>query len=385
MERNAEFDDIRPFYDEEVTSVINTLLADPQFQEVVAHVFSSDDWGKFESIMRSIKTKKEFQHGIIQAGLYEIVGKTIDSMNCTGFENISKEKSYTYISNHRDIVLDAALLAIMLANEGYDTMEIAIGDNLLLYPWIENVVKLNKSFIVKRGICVRQMMEVSMHLSRYIHFTVRDKNESVWIAQREGRAKDSNDKTQDSLLKMLAMGGEKDNLVDNIEELNIAPVSLSYEYDPCDFLKAKEFQQKRDNPDFKKSKDDDLLNMQTGITGYKGNVHFQIGKPINSRIKELDKSLSKNELISQIAFLIDTEIYLNYQFYPGNYIAYDLLWGKDKFTERYNAEDIKTFENYIEQQLDKIVLENKDTVYLRGKLLEMYAYPVKNYLTATEQ
>ncbi|MCC8146825.1 MAG: 1-acyl-sn-glycerol-3-phosphate acyltransferase [Bacteroidales bacterium] len=384
MEKNPEFDDIRPFYDDEVIPVIKKLLADPQFKEVIYRVFSPEDWIKFEAVMLNIKSKKDFQHGVIKVGLDEVIGKTIDSMVCTGFENVSKKEAYTYISNHRDIVLDAALLAIMLDNEGYETMEIAIGDNLLLYPWIENVVRLNKSFIVKRGINVRQMMEVSTHLSKYIHFAVRDKNESVWIAQREGRAKDSNDKTQESVLKMLSIGGEH-NFIENIEELNITPVSLSYEYDPCDYLKAKEFQQKRDNPEFKKSKADDMLNMQTGIFGYKGNVHFQIGKPINPSVKSLELNQSKNELIGKIASLIDREIYLNYRFYPGNYIAYDYLWGNGKFSNHYSMKNKDTFDTYINQQLEKIKLENKDVPYLREKMLEMYAYPVKNHLAVTEQ
>ena len=384
MEKNPEFDDIRPFYDEEVPVVIETLLSDSQFLHVANQVFPAEDWAKFEAIMRKIKNKKDFQQGIIKGGLYGIVSKTIDSMRCSGFENVSKKGAYTYISNHRDIVLDAALLAIMLDTEGYETMEIAIGDNLLLFPWIENLVKLNKSFIVKRGICVRQMLDVSTHLSRYIHFAIKDKHESIWIAQREGRAKNSNDKTQESVLKMLAIGGEG-NFVDRIRELNIAPVSLSYQYDPCDFLKAKEFQQKRDNPEFMKSKEDDLLNMRTGIMGYKGNVHFQIGRPINSDVEQLNLSLPKNELAEKIASLIDREIYLNYKFYPGNYIAYDRLWGKNHFVNKYDSKDIHVFDNYMNQQLDKIDIENKDIPYLKEKFLEMYAYPVKNYLTTINE
>lgn len=384
MEKNAEFDDIRPYYDEEVAPVIKRLLSDPQFQEVTGTVFSKEKWNELETLMQSITTKKAFQQDVIRGGVCHVVGKTMDSMACTGLENISKEKAYTYISNHRDIVLDAALLAIMMSYQGYETMEIAIGDNLLLQPWIENVVRLNKSFIVKRGISVRQMLEVSTHLSRYIHFAIRDKHESVWIAQREGRAKDSNDKTQDSVLKMLSIGGEG-NFLENIKELNIAPVSLSYEYDPCDYLKAKEFQQKRDNPEFKKSKADDLLNMETGIAGYKGNVLFQIGKPINESINKLDLNLPKNELITQIALLIDKEIYLNYHFYSGNYIAYDHLWGNGKFKDKYTDKERETFYKYIEEQVSKIELENKDVPYLTTKIMEMYAFPVKNNLSVTEK
>lgn len=383
MEKNPEFDDIRPYYDEEVVPVIEKLLADPEFQKVIRRLFPDREWNEFETAMRQVKTRRDFQHGIITDSIHKIVGKTVDSMECTGFENIVKGTAYTYMSNHRDIVLDAALLAIMLVPGGHEIMEIAIGDNLLLHPWIEDLVRLNKSFIVKRDICVRRMFEVSSHLSKYIHFTIRNKKESVWIAQREGRAKDSNDKTQESVLKMLALGGEN-GFVDNIRALNIAPVSLSYEYDPCDYLKAKEFQQKRDDPDFRKSKEDDLLNMQTGILGYKGHVHFQIGRPINPAIDQLDQTMHKNEWAGKIASLIDKEIYLNYRFFSGNYVAYDALWGKGRLTDRYTSGDKKNFEEYIGRQLNKIELKNKDEAYLKEKLLEMYAYPVKNHLEAAE-
>ena len=211
-------------------------------------------------------------------------------------------------------------------------------------------------------------------------YTIAQKKESVWIAQREGRAKDSNDKTQESVLKMLAMGGEY-NFLDNIKKLNIAPVSLSYQYDSCDYLKAEEFQQRRDNPEYKKSKADDFLNMETGMFGYKGNVVFRFGKPINNYLDKLDTSLPKSEQVALIASLIDKEIYLNYTFFPINYIAYDRLWGNNLFQDKYTEEDINVFDKYLSQQLDKIRLENKDIPYLTQKILEMYANPVRNYLS----
>jgi hypothetical protein len=383
MEKNPEFDDIRPYYDDEVVSVIERLLDNPEFERMVKFIFPDESWENFKTQMQSFKNRHDFQHGIVKSSVYKFVRRISDSIEFTGFENIEKTKAYTYISNHRDIVLDASLLASMLALKGFDTTEIAIGDNLLLKPWIEDIVRLNKSFIVKRGVSIRQMLEVSQHLSRYIHFAINEKKESVWISQREGRAKDSNDRTQESLLKMLAMGGEKDFL-GNIEELNITPVSFSYEYDPCDYLKAKEFQQKRDNPDFKKSQNDDLVNMEIGLFGYKGNIHFRIGNSINPQLQKLDKSIPRNELVSKIADLIDKEIFLNYQFYPGNYIAYDRLWGGNFFDKMYSHEDIRIFDDYLQKQLAKIDLPDKDLPYLEEKILEMYAYPVKNYLSVKQ-
>jgi hypothetical protein len=381
--KNPEFDDIRPCYDDEVPAIINRLVENPEFKRALQFILPDADWEKLKAFLLTFQNKYDFQQDFIKKEVYKFVGKMSASIDCSGFENIEHEGAYTYISNHRDIVLDASLLSSMLGYNGYDTTEIAIGDNLLAQPWIKDLVRLNKSFIVKRDVSIRQVLEVSQHLSKYIHFAIKEKKESVWIAQREGRAKDSNDRTQESLLKMLAMGGEK-SFLENMEELNITPVTFSYEYDPCDYLKAKEFQQKRDNPDFKKSQRDDLINMETGLFDYKGNIHFQIGSPINSQLKGWDKTLAKNILVPKLAALIDKEIFLNYRFYPGNYIAYDRLWGGNSFDESYTNEDIQVFEAYLQKQLQKIDLPDKDLPYLEEKILEMYANPLKNQLSVKE-
>ena len=290
-----------------------------------------------------------------------------------------KTSAYTYISNHRDIILDSGFLSVELIDKGMDTVEIAIGDNLLIYPWIKKFVRVNKSFIVQRALTMRQMLESSGRMSRYMHHTIKDKNQSIWIAQREGRAKDSNDRTQESVLKMLAMGGEGD-IIDRLIEMNILPLAISYEYDPCDYLKAQEFQLKRDIPDYKKTQEDDLKNMQTGLFGPKGRVHFQVASCINEELEKLDRSLSKPELFSQISALIDRRIHANYRMYPGNYIAHDYLSGTQAFAGHYTAEEKKHFTDYIDQQLARIELPNKDIPFLREKMLLMYANPLTNYL-----
>ncbi len=384
MENMAEFDDIRPYRDEEVVPTIERLLKDPEFKRVIHFIMPSVDWEEFEKTMRSFNNTHDFQHTIVKDMVFFLLSKSAEKVDCSGFENIENNQACTFVSNHRDIVLDASILCSLLSINGRDTSEIAIGDNLLIQPWINDIVRLNKSFIVKRGVAGRQMFEISKHLSEYIHYAITQKKQSVWIAQREGRAKNSDDRTQDSLLKMLSMGSDK-KFLESIEELNITPLSLSYEYDPCDYLKAKEFQQKRDNPEFKKSPKDDLNNMETGIFGFKGNIHFQIGRPINRFLPEIDKNLDKNEVVSAVANLIDREIFLNYRFYPVNYIAYDRLWGDNKaFSEKYSEEDIRNFDDYMQKKLDLIDLPNKDIAYLSEKLMEMYAFPVKNYLSVNE-
>jgi hypothetical protein len=382
MEINPKFDDIRPFYDEEIPAAIEKLLNDVEFKRVVNLILPDRDWNELSALMRTLKSKRDFQLNLIKDIVYELVERSADRPEVSGFENINSSQAYTFITNHRDIVLDAAILDVTLADQGFDIPEIAIGDNLLLHPWIENLVRINRSFIVKRGVSFREMLETSKHLSQYIHFTIKEKNQSIWIAQREGRAKDSNDRTQESLLKMLAMGGTGGSR-NNIRDLNICPVSLSYEYDPCDYLKAKEFQMKRDTPDFKKSRADDLLNMETGIFGFKGRIHFQIAEPINSVLDTEVLSGEKNEQIRQVAEIIDKEIFMNYKFYPVNYIAFDRLWKTNHFENKYTQEDLLKFDSYLQQQLDKIDLPQKDFSFLTEKILEMYSNPVKNFLSVS--
>ena len=214
-----------------------------------------------------------------------------------------------------------------------------------------------------------------------MQYTMGHKAEAIWVAQREGRAKDSNDRTQESILKMLAMGGEGD-VVDRLLEVNIVPLAISYEYDPCDFLKAQEFQLKRDIEGYKKTIQDDLRNMETGLVGYKGHVHFQPAPCLNDELVKLDRSLPKTELYKQIASMIDTQIHRNYRMYPCNYIAHDLLEHSSSFASHYSKEEKERFELYLNGQLEKIDIDNKDIPYLYDKLLQMYANPLKNYLVA---
>jgi hypothetical protein len=234
---------------------------------------------------------------------------------------------------------------------------------------------MNKAFTVRRGLTAHEMMRSSQLMSRYIHYAVTEKKENIWIAQREGRAKDSSDHTQDAVLKMLAMGGE-------LRELNICPLTISYEFDPCDYLKAQEFQQKRDNPAFKKSRQDDLDNMKTGIFGYKGRVHYHCGTPINQWLSELD-GLPRNEYFQQLSKRIDQEIHSGYRLYPCNYIALDQLEGTSAHTDQYTAKDVERFEKYLAGQLAKINIPNKDEAFLRERMLTMYANPVRNYINAS--
>ena len=385
VEGIEQFNDIRPYEPEEMKQAFNDLLNDRQFSLIMK---GFAPWlpkflrnGLLRLAFTGVKSPLDFQKRFMKPVVNYIIRKHTDG--CTfddkalkpQISNLKSQARYTFVSNHRDIVLDSAFLDLLLFKHGYPTtVEIGIGNNLLIYPWIKRLVRMNKAFTVRRGLSAHEMFESSQLMSRYIHFAVTKKKENIWIAQREGRAKDSDDRTQESVLKMLAMGGD-------LKELNIVPLTISYEFDPCDYLKAQEFQQKRDNPAFKKSKQDDLDNMKTGIFGYKGRVKYHCGTPINAWIDEL-KELPKNEFFAQLAQRMDKEIHRGYTLYPCNYIALDDLNGNTEQSSHYTDADRQRFESYLKGQLAKIKLPNKDEVFLRQKMLEMYANPVKNQFAA---
>ena len=379
-----KYDDIRPFRDEELPEVIDRLLQDPQFCAFILLVAPDVPIDAMKAQLRQLKGVLDFQQKVMHPIVRNVAKKTTDSLDLSGFKQLDKSHSYTYVSNHRDIILDSAFLDILLIEKNLDTFEIAIGDNLLIYPWISDLVRINKSFLVKRGLPVRQQLEASLELSSYMHDTIEERNQSIWIAQREGRAKDSNDRTQVSVLKMLNLGGSG-SVLENIASMNLVPVSISYEYDPCDYLKAKEMQQKRDDPDYKKSQKDDILSMRTGLIGYKGRVFYKVSPCISEELLKMEESMHKNELYEKVADLMDIRIHQNYHLYPGNYIAADMLDGIDRFSQSYSASEKEHFAAYIKQQLDKIDLKNKDENFLRKSMLEMYSNPLKNKLEAEKR
>ena len=378
----AEFDDIRPYSPEELPAIFEELIADEEFKEMMTRAFPQLSFEQISGAMRGCKTNLEFQLAIVKPFLYGLLDKLSKGIEIT-YDNKEQLADALYISNHRDIILDSAFLDILLVKEINNTVEIAIGDNLLIRPWIKKLVRVNRSFIVQRSLTMRELLASSKRLSSYIHFAIADKKQPVWIAQREGRAKDSNDFTAESVLKMLAMYSPGDPM-EALKALNIAPTAISYEFDPCDYLKAKEYQQKRDNPEHKKSPFDDLLNMQTGLFGYKGHIHYHVAKCINDDLDALDPALGKGEKFAAAAKIIDRAIHSNYRFWPVNYYFYELLTGDTRFADKYTAEEKAALDAYLAGQLQKIDLPNKDEEFLRGKILEMYANPVKNYIKATE-
>lgn len=379
MKIPEQFDPIRPFEPDELPDVFDRLLQNEQFSSVLAYLYPDVPKEALAAKLHACKDNLDFQKTFCYGFLVQLLARL--SKGCDiDIASLDTDSRYTFISNHRDIVLDSALLDKLLIDAGFNTTcEIAIGDNLLKLPWVKDLVRVNKSFIVERALSMREMLMASKRLSEYMHFVIAEKNDNIWIAQREGRAKDSNDRTQEAILKMMVMGGEG-SIIDRLKQLHLVPLAISYEYDPCDYLKAAELQARRDNPSWQKGPMDDVTSMQTGIMGYKGHIHYQCADCIDSYLDTIPADTPKTELFRLIADHIDRQIFAGYRLYPNNYVALDLLHGDSAHADHYTAEDKAQFEAYLKGQLDKIEMEGKDDAYLREQMLKMYANPAINQM-----
>ena len=379
MKIPEQFDPIRPFEPDELPDVFDRLLQNEQFCSVLAYFYPDVPKEALAAKMHACKDNLDFQKTFCYGFLVQLLARL--SKGCDiDIASLDTDSRYTFISNHRDIVLDSALLDKLLIDAGFNTTcEIAIGDNLLKLPWVKDLVRVNKSFIVERALSMREMLMASKRLSEYMHFVIAEKNDNIWIAQREGRAKDSNDRTQEAILKMMVMGGDG-SIIDRLKQLHLVPLAISYEYDPCDYLKAAELQARRDNPSWQKGPMDDVTSMQTGIMGYKGYIHYQCADCIDSYLDTIPADTPKTELFRLIAAHIDRQIFAGYRLYPNNYVALDLLHGDSAHADHYTAEDKAQFEAYLKGQLDKIEMEGKDDAYLREQMLKMYANPAINQM-----
>lgn len=379
-----DFKDIAPYADEEFHGNLQQLVKEPGFEHAVTYIMPEVDYPQFVEALLKVENCNEFQTKVMAPFLEMLARKTTASLTMSGTENIKDGTVYTFISNHRDIVLDASFLNVCLIQNGFATCEVALGDNLLIYEWIEKLVKINKGFIVRRNLKLLEAFKAAKQLSGYIRYCITQKHESVWIAQREGRAKDSDDRTQESVMKMLALSGDG-NPVDALKALNICPVTISYELDPNDYLKAAEFLRRRRDPDFKKTSYDDLHSMEIGLIGYKGNVHFTVSPCINPMLDDLVGETDKNVLFDRICRSFDRNIHLGYEIFPVNYISYDRVNATDRFADKYTKEDVEKFDAYIDRQLAKVKVEDitpEEYAFMRETVLKMYANPLINKLNA---
>lgn len=382
--QDYDFSEIAPYDDKVFHSTMEKLVKEPGFQHVLKYTMPENDVPTLVDDLLKIDNKYDFQHQIMFPFMEMLAKTTTSGISLGGVKYLNPSVSYTFITNHRDIVLDASFLNLTFLRRGIPTSEVAIGNNLLIYPWINDLVRLNKSFIVKRNTGLREGLLAAKQLSAYIHYTLLEKHESVWIAQREGRAKDSSDHTQESLLKMLALAGGG-SFFDRLKEINLMPVAISYEYDPNDYLKAREFLLKRRDPDFKKTQRDDLFSMETGLLQFKGKVHFQLTPRINTRLDQLGEFKDSNTSAKYVARLVDQAIHRSYEIFTINYVAYDILHSTDRFQHMYTPERKEEVIQYFNRQLDKVELSNvtaEERDYMMEMMLIMYANPLKNKLKA---
>ena len=379
-----EYDSIRPYLDEEVPAVVAQLADQPELRHVLSALLSEEETKTLLQQLKHVHSVDDFKQHISYPLVVQLAKRTTFSVSLSGASRLGGDLPTTFITNHRDIILDSAFLNLVMRERNYLMPRIAIGDNLFGRPWIEAVVKLNDSFVVRRSLPIRQMLLAAQALSAFIDRSIQQDHKSVWIAQREGRAKDNSDKTQPSVLKMIASSQSSDPLT-QLMRVNIAPTTISYEYDPCDILKACELLWRKHHPEEKyvKGPEEDLINMKTGLLGYKGRVHFAVGKRLNELITpELEaelRALPKQELYPRLAEIIDTELHSNYRFYPINYIAYDLLHPhKAHPKELYSEADKEKALRYIEEQIAKAPTDAYSADELRTQLLQMYAQPLCN-------
>lgn len=379
-----DFSDICPYEDSVFHEKMESLVQQPGFLHALSFCVPPDGVEAMKQELLSIDNKHDFQTLVMYPFLQMVAKNTTSGITLGGTRNYNSALNYTFISNHRDIVLDASFMNLAFLRQRIPTTEVAIGNNLLIYDWITDLVRLNKSFIVKRDTGMRQALEAAKKLSAYIHHTILHKHESVWIAQREGRAKDSSDHTQESLVKMLALGGQG-TFMEKLKEINLMPLAISYEYDPNDYLKAREFLLKRRDPGYKKSQRDDLFSMETGLLQYKGKVHFQLTPRINARIDEIGEFKDNNKAAGYVCRIIDNAIHRSYEIFPINYIAYDRLNSTTRFKAKYTEEEMMEFNDYLNGQIAKIDLpglQPEEVEYLHRLLLTMYANPLINKLKA---
>jgi 1-acyl-sn-glycerol-3-phosphate acyltransferase len=374
--KEFNFETLRPYYDNESGDAMKRIAHYESYHKAMAYLWP--EMSREEAIEKALDTKSpcEFQSGYMREAIWKIVNSTSTGLSWSGIEHLDKNKSYLYIANHRDILLDSAILQIILDKEDFETSEITFGSNLMEEGFITDFGRMNRMFAVKREGTVKELYDISRQLSAYIRHIILDKNVSVWIAQRNGRTKDGNDLTQTGLLKMLNLSGDK-GFKKSFEELNIVPLTISFEYEPCDSLKVQESYLSLLHTKYVKAPGEDLNSILTGIKQPKGKIHLAFGKPIKNELEEIDNSKNENEKIKLLAASIDKQIHQGYKLNAVNYIAYDLLNQTTIFENNYTSSEKDNFLNYISSKTKDMTGEVEA---LKNLFLILYANPVINKL-----
>lgn len=375
MVGNFDFEPVRPYNDSEVPAAVSAITRDPLFPMVVKYCMPLADVKEVIDFISDIKTVNEFQVGVMHPAVKAVVTKTMTGLSSGGFDQIDNSQRHIFIANHRDIVLDSALLDLMLYERNIDTCQITFGSNLMKGNMVINIGKLNKMFRIIRGGNIRDFYKNSLEVSAYMRYVVTELKESVWIAQRNGRTKDGNDKTEMGVLKMFSLSSDK-GFVDNLDELSITPVAVSYEYEPCDFLKTAELYISKFQK-YVKGENEDLNSILTGIQQKKGHVHIAMTKPITREELQICDEKEKNEKMVALANMIDQRIYSSYRLYGTNYIAYDMVNGGNEYADHYTVQEKADFIDYMNDGLSHLGIE-ADHSELEQIFLRIYANSVTN-------
>jgi glycerol-3-phosphate O-acyltransferase len=368
-----KFDAIRPFHDSEINQAILDVINHPMMKAMMNFTFPESKDEVWKEQLSKTHSIRDFQCNFIYNTIQKVLEKSSEGLTTSGFEKLEKDESYLFVSNHRDIVLDTTLLNVSLFEEGMVMTASAIGDNLVKKDFINTLAKLNRNFLVQRGLTPREMLSSSKLLSEYIGHLLQHENRSVWIAQREGRTKDGNDVTNPGVLKMLAMGSDEANLMDYFKKIRIVPVSISYEYDPTDVLKIPQLMAESKNEVYVKEKNEDFMTLLSGIMGQKKKIHIHVGNVLDSELEVIKGEFGNaNKQIQAVAQQIDHSILKNYKLWPTNYIAYDISYKSNEHAHLYTENEKSLFERRLEMRTAA-----GNAIAVQG-ILDMYANPVVN-------
>lgn len=376
----SKFDAIRPYYDAEVNQAIQNGLHHPIMKAMMQFTFPDTPEEVWKSQLVKTHSIRDFQCNFIYEAIQKVLQKSSDGLTTSGFEKLEPNTSYLFISNHRDIILDTSLLNIALFDHGLVMTASAIGDNLVKKDFLKSLSRLNRNFMVQRGLPPRELLQSSQLMSEYIQQLLLRENRSVWIAQREGRTKDGNDATHTGVLKMLAMAANPMDVIAYFKVIKIVPVSISYEYDPTDALKMPQLMAEANNEVYKKTSNEDFNTILGGILGQKKRIHIHVGDVLEAELDAITLETSNsNKQIQAITKCIDDAILQSYTLWPTNFIAYDLLYQKKQFSKHYTEQEKSLFERRLEMRIDS---KNEQ---MKESFLAMYANPVVNKLKYNEQ
>lgn len=371
----SKFDAIRPFYDSEVNNALKSSLNHPMMKALMDFTFPDVDDEVWKTKLSETHSIRDFQCNFIYKSVQKVLQKSSDGLSTSGFEKLKPNTPYLFISNHRDIILDTSLLNVALFDHGLVMTASAIGDNLVKKAFLHTLSKLNRNFVVQRGLSPRELLQSSKNMSEYIAQLLLKENRSVWIAQREGRTKDGNDATHTGVLKMLSMGSDEQNIMDYFKKIRIVPVSLSYEYDPTDALKMPQLLAEAKREIYIKEKNEDFITLLSGIIGQKKRIHIHVGDILSPEIDEIcQEEQNPNKQIQLLVQKIDDSILQSYKLWPTNFIAYDMLYNTSTFEDKYTTEEKQLFQRRLEMRIDE------NSPVLREGFLAMYANPVVNKL-----